>query len=224
MKLISVNVGLSREVEWTGGPLSTGIFKQPVEGKIPVKTLNLDGDRQADLSVHGGPYKAVYGYPAEHYEYWRKELSDPQLGWAAFGENLTTEGLHESALHIGDRLRIGTAELVVTQPRLPCFKLGIRFGTQDMVKRFLLSRRTGFYFSVAKEGEIEKGDAIEIVSSETGNLTVADITRLYAFDTNDREGMRQAAQLEALPEFWRSYFDEQLQKDWLNSVFKDRQR
>ncbi len=212
MKLISVNVGLPREVAWSDGMVTTGIFKQPVEGPVRVKGLNLAGDMQADLSVHGGPYKAVYAYPAEHYDYWREELSDPELGWAAFGENLTTEGLDESAVHIGDRFRIGTAELVVTQPRLPCYKLGIKFGTQEMVKRFLMSRRTGFYFSVAQEGEMESGDGIEIVSAATGNLTVADITRLYAFEMNDREGLRQAARLEALPESWREYFTEQLQQ------------
>jgi MOSC domain-containing protein YiiM len=212
MKLISVNVGLPREVAWDGGIVSTGIFKQPVEGRVRVKTLNLAGDGQADLSVHGGPYKAVYAYPAEHYDYWREELNDRELGWAAFGENLTTEGLSESAVHIGDRFRIGTTELVVRQPRLPCYKLGIKFGTQEMVKRFLISRRTGFYFSVAKEGEIQNGDAIELIRAETGNLTVADVTRLYAFEKNDREGLRQAARLEALPESWRGYFAEQLQR------------
>jgi len=212
MKLISVNVGLPREVAWSGGVVTTGIFKQPVEGPVRVKGLNLAGDGQADLSVHGGPYKAVYAYPAEHYDYWREELSEPELGWAAFGENLTTEGLDESAVHIGDRFRIGTAELVVTQPRLPCYKLGIKFGTQEMVKRFLMSRRTGFYFSVAKEGQIESGDGIGIVSAANRNLTVADITRLYAFEMDDREGLRKAARLEALPESWREYFTEQLQQ------------
>jgi MOSC domain-containing protein YiiM len=212
MKLISVNVGLPREVAWNGGTVTTGIFKQPVEGPVRVRGVNLAGDRQADLSVHGGPYKAVYAYPAEHYDYWREELNDRELGWAAFGENLTTEGLSESAVHIGDRFRIGTTELVVRQPRLPCYKLGIKFGTQEMVKRFLISRRTGFYFSVAKEGEIQNGDAIELIRAETGNLTVADVTRLYAFEKNDREGLRQAARLEALPESWRGYFAEQLQR------------
>ena len=212
MKLISVNVGLPREVEWRGGMVTTGIFKRPVEGLVRVRGVNLAGDAQADLSVHGGPYKAVYAYPAEHYEYWRKELGDSELGWAAFGENLTTEGLNETVVHIGDRFRIGTTELIVTQPRLPCYKLGIKFGTQEMVKRLLMSRRTGFYFSVAKEGEIENGDAIELIGAEPGNLTVADITRLYAFEKNDREGLRRAARLEALPESWRSYFSEQLQR------------
>jgi MOSC domain-containing protein YiiM len=212
MKLISVNVGLPREASWNGGSVSTGIFKRPVPGPVRVERLNLVGDRQADLSVHGGPYKAVYAYPAEHYAFWRSELADGELPWGMFGENLTTEGLNERAVHIGDRFRIGTAEFSVTQPRVPCYKLGIRFGRPEMVKRFLNSRRTGFYFSVAQEGEIDAGDQIELVSRAKNSLAVADIFRLYAFDTNDRELLRRAAELEALPESWRSYFEEQLQR------------
>jgi MOSC domain-containing protein YiiM len=213
MKLISVNVGLPREVAWNGGSVTTGIFKQPVQGPIRVQRLNLVGDKQADLSVHGGPHKAAYAYAAEHYVYWRRELPDRELTWGIFGENLTTEGLHESAVHIGDRFRIGTAELIITQPRVPCYKLGIRFGRPDMVKRFLSSRRTGFYFAVAQEGELDAGDPIERVAREAKSLTVADITRLYAFEKNDREMLQRAVQLEALPESWRSYFREQLQRN-----------
>jgi MOSC domain-containing protein YiiM len=212
MKLISVNVGLPREVTWDGGTVKTGIFKQPVQGSIRVRRLNLDGDKQADLSVHGGPDKAVYAYPVEHYGYWRRELPDRELTWGNFGENLTTEGLDESVLQIGDRFRIGTAELVVTQPRLPCYKLGIRFERPDMVKRFLQSRRTGFYFAVAYEGELSGGDPIELVAREPKSLTVAEITRLYAFQKDDREMLQRAVQLEALPENWRSYFRAQLEK------------
>jgi MOSC domain-containing protein YiiM len=211
VKLISVNVGLPREVAWNGGSVTTGIFKRPVSGPIRVQRLNLVGDKQADLSAHGGPYKAVYGYPAEHYVYWRNELAEDELPWGIFGENLTTEGLHEGAVYIGDRYRIGTAELSVTQPRVPCYKLGIRFGRPEMVKRFLNSRRTGFYFAVAQEGEIDRGDRIELVSRDTNSITVAEIFRLYAFDTNDRQMLQRAVQLEALPESWRSYFREQLQ-------------
>ena len=211
MKLISVNVGLPREVAWNGGSVPTGIFKRPVRGPIRVERLNLVGDKQADLSVHGGPYKAVYAYPAEHYVYWRKELGGDDLPWGMFGENLTTEGLDESAVHIGDRFRVGTAELSVTQPRVPCYKLGIRFGTPLMVKRFLNSRRTGFYFSVAQEGELDSGDAIELLARDTNSLTVADIFRLYAFDTDDREKLQRAAELPALPDSWRGYFLQQLQ-------------
>ncbi len=212
MKLISVNVGLPREVTWNGGTVKTGIFKQPVQRSIRVRRLNLDGDKQADLSVHGGPDKAVYAYPVEHYAYWRRELPDRELTWGNFGENLTTEGLDESVVQIGDRFRIGTAEFVVTQPRLPCYKLGIRFARPDMVKRFLGSRRTGFYFAVAQEGRLSGGDQIELVAREPKSLTVAEITRLYAFQKDDREMLQRALRLEALPENWRSYFRAQLEK------------
>src|SRR5690348_17005800 len=208
MKLLSVNVGLQREVAWDGGSVVTAIFKKPVPGPIRVERLNLVGDKQADLSVHGGPFKAVYGYPAEHYDYWRKELGD-ELGWGAFGENLTTEGLNENAVRVGDRFRVGTAELVVTQPRVPCYKLGIRFGRAEMVKRFLNSRRTGLYFAVAQEGEIDRGDRIELLARDENSLTIADIFGLYAFETNDRQKLRRAAELEVLPGSWRGYFQEQ---------------
>lgn len=190
----------------------TGIFKQPVRGPVRVKRLNLIGDKQADLSVHGGPFKAVYAYPVEHYAYWRSELPDDELPPGIFGENLTTEGLHESAVHIGDRFRVGTAELVVTQPRVPCYKLGIRFGNPEMIKRFLKSRRTGFYLAVAQEGEIDSGDSIELVARDDESLAVADIIRVYAFEKNDRETLQRAVELEALPESWRNYFQEQLRR------------
>ena len=212
MKLISVNVGLPREVPWNGGSVATGIFKESAPGPIRVERLNLAGDRQADLSVHGGPDKAVYAYPSEHYTYWRRELGDGELPWGMFGENLTTEGLDEKAVRIGDRFRVGTAELRVTQPRVPCYKLGIRFGRPEMVKRFLNSRRSGFYFAVAREGEIEAGDPIELIARDTQNLTVADIIRVYAFEKDDRETLQRAVELAALPDGWRAYFLEQLQK------------
>jgi MOSC domain-containing protein YiiM len=211
MKLISVNAGLPRQVAWNGGSVTTGIFKQPVPGPIRVERLNLVGDKQADLSVHGGPYKAVYGYPAEHYVYWRSELGEG-LPWGIFGENLTTEGLHEKDVWIGDRYRVGTAELIVTQPRVPCYKLGIRFGRPEMVKRFLNSRRSGFYFAVAEEGELKVGDSIELVAREANSLTVADINNLYTFEKDNREMVQRAVQLKALPDTWRSYFREQLQR------------
>jgi MOSC domain-containing protein YiiM len=215
MQLSSVNVGLPREVAWDGGSVRTGIFKVPLKGSVLVERLNLVGDKQADLSVHGGIDKAVYGYPLEHYPYWRKELPHEELPWGSFGENLTTEGLLESSVHIGDRFRIGKAELTVTQPRMPCYKLGIRFGRADMVKHFLNSRRTGFYFAVAEEGELKAGDQIELIAAEAQSLTVADITKLYAFQKNDRDALQRAVQLKALPESWRAYFHEQLQKELL---------
>lgn len=210
MRLVSVNVGLPRDVTWRGKVVTTGIFKEPVSGRIRLRRLNLDGDRQADLTVHGGPYKALYAYPAEHYAYWRQQLPDRDLPWGTFGENLTIEGLSEDTVRIGDRLRIGTAELVVTQPRLPCFKLGIRFGSPGMVKRFLASRRTGFYLAVLEEGEVGAGDPIALVSQGGTPVTVADITRLYVDGGEDIEGLQRAVRVEALPEDWRDYFRERL--------------
>ena len=209
MQLISVNVGLPREVTWKGRTVSTGIFKEPVSERVMVRSLNLDGDRQADLTVHGGVDKAVYVYPFEHYDYWRSELPDTELTPGIFGENFTVTGFKEEELNIGDRFQIGTVELMVTQPRLPCFKLGIRFGRPDMVKRFLASRRTGFYFRVLQEGEVVAGDTLELVSRDDNNITVADITQLYTHEQNNPELIHRAAQLEALPESWRNYFQQQ---------------
>src|ERR1051326_6235130 len=178
MKLLSVNVGLPREVKWDGRIIRTSIFKTPVAGRVQVRKLNIDGDQQSDLTVHGGVDKAVYVYPSEHYAFWRDALPKADLSWGAFGENLTTQGaLDDKAVHIGDRFRIGTTELVVTQPRIPCYKLGIRFGRLEMVKRFLTSRRSGFYFAVAQEGEINSGDSIELVAHDKNSLTVSDILR-----------------------------------------------
>jgi MOSC domain-containing protein YiiM len=206
MQLISVNVGLPREVTWKGRTASTGIFKEPVSDRVMVRSLNLDGDGQADLTVHGGLDKAVYAYPFEHYDYWRSELPDMDLPLGIFGENFTTTGLKEAEVNIGDRFRIGNLILMVTQPRLPCYKLGIRFGRPDMVKRFLASRRTGFYFRVLQEGEVGVGDTLELVSRDDHHITVADITQLYVREEDNPELLQRAAQLEALPQSWRDYF------------------
>jgi MOSC domain-containing protein YiiM len=214
MKLVSVNVGLPREVVYKGKTVKTGIFKEPVADRIRLRTLNLDGDRQADLSVHGGPSKAVYAYPSEHYGYWRQELPSMDLPWGMFGENLTTEGLLEDLVNIGDRFRVGSAEVVVTEPRLPCYKLGVKFGREDIVKRFLQSGRTGFYVAVLREGEVAAGDGIERIGRDRNNISVPDITRLYVtknYSRADLEMLSRAAVLEALPESWRSYFAEKLQ-------------
>lgn len=206
MKIVSLNVGLPREVSWQGKPATTGIFKEPVKGRVLLRTLNLDGDRQADLTVHGGVDKAVYAYPSEHYDYWRRELPGVDLLWGMFGENLTTEGLLEDAVYIGDKFAIGDAEVIATEPRLPCYKLGIKFGNPAMVKRFLLSRRTGFYFAVVREGLIGAGDAMTLIGRAQNEVSVTDITRLYAFDKNDIATTRRAIEVEALPESWKGYF------------------
>jgi MOSC domain-containing protein YiiM len=208
MKIVSVNVGLPREVLWKGTFVSTGIFKSSVEGSVPVKRLNLRGDEQADLTVHGGPYKAVYGYPSEHYAFWRKELPQADVSWGAFGENLTTEGLMEDALYIGDRLRVGSALLMVRQPRVPCYKITIRFDRDDMIKRFIASNTSGFYFSVVEEGEVAAGSAIEVEHRDAAKISVADINHLYYGTSHSRELLERAVQNEALPASWRDYLRE----------------
>ena len=212
MRLISLNVALPRIVEYNGSPVATGIFKEPVQGPVMLRTLNLDGDRQADLSVHGGVSKAVYAYPSEHYEFWKKGLPNMKLPYGMFGENFTTEGLFEDTVNVGDRFRVGQAELMVTEPRLPCYKLGIKFGRPDIIKRFLQSRRTGFYFAVVKEGEVKAGDAIELLSRDANHIAISEITRLYAFEKDDLETLRRAVKLEALSESWREYFQRQIRK------------
>ena len=212
MRLVSVNVGLPRDVYWQGKTVTTGIFKEPVNSPIMLNTLNLVGDKQADLSVHGGLDKAVYAYPIEHYEFWRGELPDIDFSAGVFGENFTTEGIIEDSVLIGDRYRIGEAEVIVTQPRLPCYKLGIRFGRADMVKKFLASRRTGFYLGVLREGVVEAGNKIELIGREERTVSVADITRIYALEREDMRTLELAVEVEALPEKWKEYLRKRIEK------------
>jgi MOSC domain-containing protein YiiM len=215
MKVISVNVGLPREVTWHGRSVSTGIYKEPIEGRVVVRKLNLDGDRQADLTVHGGEQKAVYCYPSEHYGYWKRELPERELPMAVFGENFTTEGLLEDSVHLGDRFAVGSAEFVVTQPRLPCYKLGIRFQDDGMVKRFLASGRTGFYFAVTREGEVGAGDEIKVIARDSNGVAIVEITRLYVakrYAEEDVTSVRRALRVEEFPESWKGYLRERLQR------------
>ena len=205
-------MGLPRLVLRGEDPVSTGIFKEPVAGQVKLRKLNLDGDRQADLSVHGGPEKAVYLYPSEHYEFWRREFPEMEMSWGMFGENFTTIGLLETDTNIGDRFKVGSAEVMVTQPRMPCYKLGIRFGRTDIIRRFLASERSGFYLSVAKEGEVAAGDEFELIEKNTSGVRVVDVTRLYSSDKSNVDLLRRAIATEALPESWRSYFQERLKK------------
>ena len=210
MKIVSLNVGRPRLVNWKGQAVSTGIFKEPVRGHVQLRALNFDGDRQADLTVHGGPSKAVYAYPAQHYEFWRAELPEMELPFGMFGENLTLSAADESLINIGDQFQVGEASLMVTEPRMPCYKLGIRFGRSDILKRFLASRRTGFYFSVLQEGRVAAGDSLRLIRRDEHDITVADITRLYVSDKTDVETMRRAIGLQALPQSWREYFQKKL--------------
>lgn len=211
MKVLSISVGLPREVEWKGGSVSTAIFKESVSGPVPLRRLNLEGDKQADLSVHGGPTKVVYAYPSEHYAFWRSELPGIELDWGMFGENLTTEGLEEESVYIGDVFQLGTARLVVTEPRMPCFKLAIRFGRVDIVKQFLQSQRSGFYFGVEQEGVVQAGDVFEPLSTDPQQLKVADVTRLYTTAKDDAELLKKAVATSVLPESWRGYFSHRLE-------------
>ena len=212
LKLISLNVARPRLASYRTQTVNTGIFKQPVSGPVQLRRLNLDGDRQADLAVHGGPFKAVYGYPAEHYEFWRQELPGAQLPWGMFGENFTTEGLFETDLHIGDRLQIGGAIIVVRQPRIPCYKLAIKFHRNDILARFLRSGRSGFYFSVEQEGTVQAGDGFEFLSREPQSITIAEMNRLFVEDKYNRALLEKAIATPALPEDWRDYFMKRLQE------------
>ena len=210
MKLVAISVGKPTSVKGQRLDVKTSIFKTPVSGRVHVGRINIDGDAQADLTVHGGVDKAVYAYAAEHYRFWRDELPVAELSWGAFGENFTTEGLLEDDVSIGDRFRIGKAELVVTQPRMPCFKLAIRFGRPDIVKRFLKSRRTGFYLAVERAGDAGAGDAIERITRDERRLTVDDVVSLYGAKTADRSLLRMASEHPALPPAWREHFRERL--------------
>jgi MOSC domain-containing protein YiiM len=215
MKLLSVNCGLPREVLWHGTKVTTSIYKEPVGGRVALRTLNLDGDRQSDLKVHGGKYKAVYFYSVEHYGYWKAELGRPALSFGAFGENFTVEEFLEDDVYVGDRISVGSAELVVTQPRLPCYKLGIRFESDEMIKRFLDSGRTGFYTAVVREGEVAAGDELTVVWHDPDAVPVSAIPRLYIAKQYDAEDLRQARRLlaaEALPDSWKGYLEQKMQR------------
>ena len=208
MRIVSVNVGRPRQVSWRGRLVETSIFKEPVEGRVRVARLNLAGDEQADLRVHGGPDKAVYAYPAEHYARWAEELGH-ELPFGMFGENLTVEGLpFEDEIAIGNRYRAGSALLEVAQPRLPCFKLGIRFGDQGMLKRFLRSGRTGYYLRVVEEGEVGAGDGVELVSRDPDGVPVSEITRVFAGARDDRAAIERLLRAPALPADWRGWLRE----------------
>lgn len=213
MKILSVNVGHPRQVFSDGKPVTTGIYKSPVHGRVKVTSLNLEGDRQADLSVHGGRNKAVYAYPSEHYAYWQRELPGIEMPWGMFGENLTLEGLLEDEAHIGDRFQMGTAILMVTQPRLPCYKLGIRFGRDDMPERFFSSRRTGFYFAVVEEGELGEGDTAEPIHRDPNRISISNLLSLcYDDDRQDAQLVERALNVEALSPSWRKQVFKRVQE------------
>jgi MOSC domain-containing protein YiiM len=211
-KILSVNVSYPKEVDFEGQKVTTGIFKEPIDGRVKLRALNLDGDKQADLTVHGGPDKAVYAYPVEHYEFWSKIYPNIEMPNGMFGENFTTEDLIESEVNVGDIFEIGSAKVIVTQPRMPCYKLGVKFGRMDVLKKFLASGRSGIYFKVLEEGEVGAGDPIIQIRKDTNRVGISDIVRLYATDREDIKTMRRTVKVEALPEGWKHYFNEQIRR------------
>ena len=217
MKIVSLNVARPRLVVYKGTTINTGIFKQPVTGSVALRTLNLDGDRQADLGVHGGRFKAVYGYPSEHYAFWREELTNTELSWGMFGENFTTEGLAEDELHIGDQFQIGSAIVMVRQPRTPCYKLAAKFQRDDMLERFLRSGRSGFYFSVEKEGVVSAGDSFRPILRVEDGITISEMNSLYVRDKYNRDLIQKAIDTAALPPDWRDYFVQRLERPAVHS-------
>jgi MOSC domain-containing protein YiiM len=219
-KVLSVNVSLPKEIDFEGQKVITGIFKEPIKGRIMLRTLNLDGDKQADLTVHGGPDKAAYAYPIEHYEFWRKVYPDMEMPNGMFGENFTIEGLMEAEVNIGDVFRIGSSKVIATQPRMPCYKLGVKFGHMDVLKKFLASGRSGIYFKVLEEGEIGAGDPIVQIKKDSNQVGISDIVRLYSSDRENTKMMRRAVKVEALPEGWKDYFLEQIRRVEKNQARK----
>lgn len=206
MKVLSVNVGLPTIVEYRGNKVSTGIFKEQVGGTVKVGMLNLDGDAQADLTVHGGPDKAVYSYPDEHYPYWRNQYPDLRMDFGMFGENLTTEGMLEEEVNIGDEFVIGSSRVSVTQPRMPCFKLGIKFGSEDIIRRFFLSTKSGIYFRVLEEGEVKAGDEIKRVREDENKVTIHDVLKIYGDEHNHKEVLERALKISSLPISWKEHY------------------
>jgi MOSC domain-containing protein YiiM len=212
MKLLSVNVSPPKEGTKGDRTVTTGIFKEPVDGRVMLRTLNLDGDGQADLVGHGGIYKAAYAYSVENYDYWKRELGRTDFPFGQFGENFTVEGMLEDEIHVGDVFRAGGALVEVTQPRVPCYKLGIKMGLRGFEKNFLASRRVGFYLRVLEEGDVGAGDTFDRVRTDPEKMTVQEICGLLYFNPEDLEGARKALRIRALSPGWRQSFEERLAK------------
>ena len=212
MKLLSVNVSLPKEVQHNGKTVTTGIFKEQVQGRVMLCTSNLGGDGQADLIGHGGIYKAVYVYSIENYDYWKRELGRDDFTMGQFGENLTVDGMLEDEVNVGDIFRVGAAVVEVTQPRVPCFKLGIKMDSSRFPKVFLASCRVGFYLRVLEEGEVGAGDVIERIKMDPQQMTVREVCHLLYFDQKNFERAKKAVGIQALSPGWRGSFEERLTK------------
>lgn len=210
MKLLSVNVSQPKAISYRGKTVRTGIFKEPVKGRVMLRRLNLDGDRQGDLNVHGGPDKAVYVYTVEHYDFWAHALGRNDFAFGQFGENFTVEGMPEERIHIGDVFCVGSALVEVSQPRVPCYKLGLKMGSTRFIKQFLTSGRVGFYLRVLEEGEVGAGDEIHRVRMGPEQMPIREIVRLAYFDPENVEAAQRAIRIPALSPGWREMFEEKL--------------
>ena len=221
MKLLSVNVSLPKEVLYKGKTVTTGIFKEPVNGRVMLRALNLDGDGQADLIGHGGIHKAAYAYSIENYDYWKRALGRTDFTFGQFGENFTVEGMLEDEIHVGDVFRVGSALVEVTQPRVPCYKLGIKMGLSGFEKKFLASCQVGFYLRVLEEGEVGAGDVFERVGIDPERMTVRETCHLLYFDTKNLDGARKALRIRALSPGWQQAFEERLAKTGASTEFNE---
>lgn len=214
MLIRSVNVSLPKQVQHKNKTVSTGIFKQPVPGRVTVSTFNLDGDKQVDLVNHGGEHKAVYGFAAEHYLFWQQKLGLAALPFGKFGENLTVEGLDEATLCIGDRLRVGQSLLEISQPRVPCFKLGMAFERDDMPRLFVEHAATGIYFRVIETGSVAAGDRVTLAEPHPAKLSVQRLFRAYfdkSLPLNEKTPvLEQALKIDALSQEWREKLEKRL--------------
>ena len=212
-KLLSINVSLPKQIQHKGKTVTTGIFKQPVTGKVMARTLNLDGDGQADLIGHGGEMRAVYVYSYDNYSYWEQELGRDPFPMGQFGENFTVAGMSDQEIHVGDRFRIGGALFEVSQPRVPCYKLAIKMQVDDFYSRILKSGRLGFYFRVLEEGEVEAGDTIERVFTHPEKMTITAANALMYFDKQNYPGFRKALTISAFSPGWKYTFEDRLAKE-----------
>jgi len=213
MKLVSINVGHPKEVTWAGKTFMTSIYKTPLNGSVSVGLTNIEGDQQSDLSVHGGPTRAINVYATEHYDFWKRELAVAELLWGFFGENLSISGgMFESEIRVGDRFAIGTVELEALQPRSPCYKLGMRMGGEDWILRFRDSRKTGFYMGVVQEGIITPGDEVIQTHQAENSISIDTINELYFFDKDNKDLLEKAIQVDRLTPAWKEYFQKRLDK------------
>jgi MOSC domain-containing protein YiiM len=208
MRMLSVNVSMPKEVPYREKTITTGIFKEPVEGRVMLRSLNLEGDGQADLKGHGGIHKAAYVFSHEYYAHWERELGREEFPFGQFGENFTVEGMTDEEVHIGDTYRVGGALVEVTQPRVPCFKLALRMEEPRFLKSFMAHARVGYYLRVLEEGEVDAGDSVERVRTDPEGMTAREMFNLLYHDKDKLVGAQRALRIDALSPGWRGSFEE----------------